>query len=73
VSRSNRSLERTGLVSGTAPPRCPKCGAQVAFGTDRQGRALQHCDCGYSEYVTLRSGRPAKADDGTATNAGSEL
>ena len=56
MSRSNRALLRTGLVAGGEPPRCPTCGGPLTFGTDRQGRALQSCDCGYSEYVPLRSG-----------------
>lgn len=44
------------LVAGGDPPRCPVCGNWLTFGTDRQGRAVQHCDCGFKDYVQVRSG-----------------
>jgi hypothetical protein len=76
VSKANRALLRTGLVAGGDPPRCPVCALWLAFGTDRQGRAVQHCECGYNCYVPLRSGSiptqgPAMAPAGTQLVNGS--
>jgi hypothetical protein len=56
VTKSNRAEGRKALVSGGDPPRCPECGGWLGFGTDRQGRAVQSCDCGFKGYVQLRSG-----------------
>ena len=55
MSKLSRA-EGRGLVSGGDSPRCPVCGDWLGFGTDRQGRAVQHCDCGFKGYVQRRSG-----------------
>jgi hypothetical protein len=59
VTRSDRALARAGLVVSGDSPRCPGCGGWLDFATDRDGRAIQHCDCGYRAYVPLRSGSTA--------------
>jgi hypothetical protein len=56
MSRSNRSAVRTALVAGGQAPRCPACQQWLDFGTDRDGRAVQQCECGYRSFVPLRSG-----------------
>lgn len=58
MTKSNRALARSGLVESGASPRCPACAGWLEFGTDRDGRAVQHCACGYRGYVPLRSGTP---------------
>jgi hypothetical protein len=54
----NRAASRSPLVADGGPPRCPACGSQLLFRTDRQGRALEQCDCGYRAYVIRRDGKP---------------
>jgi hypothetical protein len=57
----NRSLKRTGLVSDGGPPRCRECGGHLAFRTDRLGRTMEQCVCGYRAYIERRDGKPAPA------------
>lgn len=47
------------MVLGGAPPRCPQCRGRLAFGTDRSGRAVEQCECGYRNYVAVRTGSAA--------------
>ena len=35
-------------------PSCPVCGRLLQFGTDRQGRTTESCDCGYRGFVRKR-------------------
>ncbi|MGH7607360.1 MAG: hypothetical protein ACREME_08475 [Gemmatimonadales bacterium] len=54
----NRAAARSPLVADAGPPRCPICGSrQLAFRTDRHGRALEQCECGYRAYVVRRDGK----------------
>jgi len=52
----NQSAARSKLVKDGGPPFCPRCGEQLNFECDRQGRTLERCDCGYRAAVALRSG-----------------
>jgi hypothetical protein len=54
VNRSGRELGRTGMLSDAGAPRCAVCGHPLHFGSDRQGRTIEFCDCGYSGYVKTR-------------------
>lgn len=42
------------MVVGGEPPRCPQCRGRLAFVTDRSGRTVEQCECGYRNYVTVR-------------------
>ena len=59
----NRAAERLALVADRSG-RCPACRELfLEFKTDRAGRAVEQCDCGYRAYVQRRSGsreEPAK-------------
>lgn len=63
MNRSRAALARTGLLSDGGRPSCPACGRLLQFGTDRQGRTTESCECGYCGYVRQRSTEP---EDGTA-------
>ena len=53
----NRASERLGLVDDRSG-RCPACRELVLeFKTDRAGRALEVCPCGYRAYVERRTGK----------------
>jgi hypothetical protein len=53
----NRAAERLGLVDDRSG-RCPVCHNMVLeFKTDRGGRALEECACGYRAYVERRTGK----------------
>jgi hypothetical protein len=52
----NRAALRSPLVTDRSG-RCPACRELfLEFRTDRAGRALEVCDCGYRAYVERRSG-----------------
>ena len=44
------------LVGDRGLARCPACGENREFRTDRNGRILEQCGCGYRTYVERRSG-----------------
>ncbi len=54
MNRSRAALARTGLQSDGGRPSCPVCGRLLQFGTDRQGRTTESCDCGYRGFVRKR-------------------
>ena len=56
------------MVLGGDPPRCPQCRGRLAFGTDRSGRTVEQCVCGYRNYVAVRTGNAAAAAPPPATN-----
>ena len=61
----NRANERLGLVTDRSG-RCPACGEEfLEFKTDRGGRALETCTCGYRAYVERRSGSRPEPDKET--------
>ena len=39
--------------------RCPACGENREFRTDRNGRILEQCGCGWRTYVERRSTQKA--------------
>jgi hypothetical protein len=45
------------LVGGRGPARCEACGENREFRTDRNGRILELCGCGYRTYVERPSGK----------------
>ncbi len=53
----NRASAKSPLVADGGPPRCPACGDHLLFRTDRLGRAMEQCDCGYRAYVLRRDGK----------------
>jgi hypothetical protein len=54
----NRAAAKSPLVADGGPPRCPACGSRhLGFRTDRLGRAMEQCDCGYKGYVQRRDGK----------------
>lgn len=60
MNNSRLQLARSGLLADGGAPRCPTCRTRLSFTTDRQGRVLEACPCGYKEYVqTRRSVEPA--------------
>lgn len=52
----NKPAERLGLVAARSV-RCPECGGTMEFKTDRGGRALDVCACGYRAYIERRTGK----------------
>lgn len=53
----SRASERLALVTDRSG-RCPACRLEfLEFRTDRAGRALEQCPCGYYAYVERRSGK----------------
>jgi hypothetical protein len=52
----NRAAAKSPLVADGGPPHCPACGGHLMFRTDRHGRAMAQCDCGYRAYVERRTG-----------------
>ena len=53
----NRAAEKLGLVADRSGI-CPACReGYLEFKTDRLGRALEQCPCGYRAYVERRSGK----------------
>lgn len=53
----NKAAERLGLVDDRTG-RCPACHVVfLEFKTDRAGRALEVCRCGYRAYVERRTGK----------------
>jgi DNA-directed RNA polymerase subunit RPC12/RpoP len=54
MNRSRAALARTGLQSDGGRPSCPTCGRLLQFGTDRQGRTTESCQCGYRGFVRKR-------------------
>jgi len=59
---SNRAAARSPLVVDRGPARCPTCKEFLEFRTDRFGRMVEFCPCGYRAYVERRSG---KRDEGS--------
>lgn len=56
MNRSRSELGRAGLVTDGGPPFCQGCGERLHFSTDRSGRTMETCDCGYRAFVkTQRS------------------
>jgi hypothetical protein len=53
----NKSELRATMVGAGETPRCPRCRSRLGFGTDRSGRTLEQCVCGYRQYVEQRTGR----------------
>jgi hypothetical protein len=43
------------VIDGGAP-RCRSCGEPLQFDTDRQGRTMEACECGYRGYLETRPG-----------------
>jgi len=58
VNNSRLQLARSGLLADGGAPRCPTCRTRLSFTTDRQGRVLEACPCGYRAYVLTRRGLP---------------
>ena len=56
MNRSRRELGRAGMVTDGGAPRCPGCNEQLQFGTDRQGRTIESCACGYRGFLETRGG-----------------
>jgi hypothetical protein len=52
----SRALARASLVAAAGPPGCPGCRRRLEFGTDRLGRTIEYCRCGYIGYVQMREG-----------------
>ena len=52
----NRAAARIKLVGDRGPARCRACGEYLEFRTDRNGRMVEQCGCGYRAYVERRSG-----------------
>src|SRR2546430_17668022 len=44
------------MVTDGGAPRCPGCNEQLQFGTDRQGRTVESCACGYRGFLETRGG-----------------
>ena len=59
----NKAAERLGLVTDRSV-RCPQCREYMEFKTDRAGRAMEVCVCGYRAYIERRTG---KRDTGKET------
>ncbi len=51
----NRAAERLALVTDRSV-RCPECRGCMEFKTDRAGRAMEVCACGYRAYIERRTG-----------------
>jgi hypothetical protein len=64
-----RSVARAGLVSDGGPPRCPACSGRLVFKTDRLGRMMEQCGCGYGAHVLRRDGKPVVAEQPTTPEA----
>jgi len=58
VNNSRLQLARSGLLADGGAPRCPTCRIRLSFTTDRQGRVLEACRCGYRAYVPTRRSLP---------------
>lgn len=56
MNNSRLELAKSGLVADGGAPRCPDCRTRLSFITDRQGRVLESCPCGYRAYVVTRRG-----------------
>ena len=52
----NRAAERLALVTDRSV-RCPECRGYMEFKTDRAGRAMEVCACGYRAYIERRTGK----------------
>ncbi|HEX9215551.1 MAG TPA: hypothetical protein VF864_01105 [Gemmatimonadales bacterium] len=52
----NRAAERLALVTDRSV-RCPECRGCMEFKTDRAGRAMEVCACGYRAYIERRTGK----------------
>jgi hypothetical protein len=46
------------MVTDGGAPRCPGCHELLQFGTDRQGRTIESCGCGYRGFLETRGGGP---------------
>jgi len=53
----NRAAARSPLVTDSGAARCPQCRLYLEFRTDRFGRMVEQCACGYRAYVERRSGK----------------
>ena len=53
---ANRAAARSPLVGDRGPAKCPACAEYFEFRTDRNGRLVEQCGCGYRAYVERRSG-----------------
>lgn len=52
----SRATERLALATDLSG-KCPACRVVfLEFRTDRAGRAVEQCSCGYRAYVARRSG-----------------
>ena len=65
---SNRAAARSPLVVDRGPARCPTCKEFLEFRTDRFGRMVEFCPCGYRAYVERRSGK--RDESGTSGTGG---
>ena len=66
MNNSRLQLARSGLLADGGAPRCPTCRTRLSFTTDRQGRVLEGCPCGYRAYVLTRRGLPEGVDAASA-------
>jgi hypothetical protein len=57
VNRSRLALARAQLVTDAGPPTCRQCAERLQFSSDRDGRLLESCGCGYRAFVPVRGGR----------------
>lgn len=57
----NHALPRIRMVVADAAPGCPRCGGRLGFGSDRNGRTVEACECGFEGYVARRSGEVTEA------------
>lgn len=48
------------------PANCPTCQQTLQFRTDRYGRMVEYCPCGYRAYVERRSGKRDETQGGPA-------
>ncbi|HKV70018.1 MAG TPA: hypothetical protein VJN62_02165 [Gemmatimonadales bacterium] len=54
MNNSRQQLAKSGLLADGGAPRCPHCRTRLSFTTDRQGRVLEACPCGYRAMVVTR-------------------
>ena len=52
----NHALPKAKMVVADAAPGCPDCGRRLGFGSDREGRTVEACECGFRRFVARRSG-----------------
>src|SRR5260370_6948860 len=54
------------MVMDGGAPHCGGCHQPLQFGTDRQGRTTESCDCGYRGFLKTRPGQVNMPPDAPA-------